>query len=238
MKKIESIPQKLLLIIPCYNETNSIGALLQEIHELKAGYDIVVIDDGSKDNTFDVASQFSPCLKLKGNLGIGGAVQTGIKFALAKGYDLCIRVDGDGQHPPDQIQVLIGSYLESSVNLIIGSRFHVSSAFQSTWTRRLGIKVIRSAFKWLFGCEITDPTSGFMLMDKEAIKLFSSEYPQDYPESISTAIALERGLSVREVPVKMRARTHGSSSIGRMKPLFYMLRVVGYLILIRMGRHL
>lgn len=225
-------------MIPCYNEVDSIGALLQEIQGLKAGYDIVVIDDGSKDDTFDTANRFSPCLKLKMNLGIGGAVQTGIKYAMENGYDLCVRIDGDGQHPPDQIHVLIDNYLESQANLIIGSRFHLSSEFQSTWTRRLGISVIRSAFKWLFGHEITDPTSGFILIDKEAIQLFSKEYPQDYPESISTAIALERGLTVREVPVKMRARTHGSSSIGRMKSFFYMLRVVGYLILIRMGRHL
>ncbi|MBM4140177.1 MAG: glycosyltransferase family 2 protein [Nitrospira sp.] len=229
---------RILLAIPCYNEGANISKILQEIKEQETDCDIIVVDDGSSDNTYFVASQFSHCVKLVANLGIGGAVQTALKYALENDYDLFIRIDGDGQHPPSQIHVLIKSYLTSSANLIIGSRFLLIGDFQSTWTRRLGIGVIRSAFKWLFGRKITDLTSGFMLMDRKAIRLFSAEYPQDFPEPISTAFALERGLTVREVPVQMRAREQGSSSIRGIKIFAYMVRVIGYLILIRMGRHI
>lgn len=230
--------QRILIIIPCYNEESNIGKVLQEIKGLNIGYDIVVIDDGSQDNTYSIASQLSPCLKLVVNIGIGGCVQTGIKYALLYNYDICIQVDGDGQHPPFEIHTLIEDYIKSPASLIIGSRFLLKNRFQSTWMRRIGICAISSAMKWLFGKKITDPTSGFRLMDREAIKLFSCEYPHDFPEPISVGVALEQGLTIREVPVVMRTREYGSSSIAGIKTITYMLRVIGYLILIRMGRHL
>lgn len=234
----DSASQRVLLIIPCYNEASSVGTLLREIQALNAGYHTIVIDDGSRDETFAVASQLSPCLKLAANLGIGGAVQTGIKYALEHDYDLCIQIDGDGQHPPSQIRSLLESYRASPANLIIGSRFLSESDFKSTHLRRVGIQVIRTVIYWLFGRAITDPTSGLRLMDKKAIRLFSSEYSRDFPEPISIAVALERGLIVREIPVQIRLREHGRSSIAGLKTLAYVLRVVGYLILNRLGRNL
>jgi len=233
-----SIPHKILLIIPCYNEESNIGKLLEEIKELNEGYDTIVVDDGSTDNTYAIGSKFSSCIRLASNIGIGGSVQTGIKYALEHGYDLCIQVDGDGQHPPSQIRILLESYVTSPANLIIGSRFLSDVGFVSTWARRLGIKIISGVIRLLFGNNIADPTSGFRLIDIEAIRVFSTEYPHDFPEPISVAIALERGFKVSEVSVQMRPREHGGSSISGIKTFAYMLRVVGYLILIRMGRHM
>ena len=227
-----------ILIIPCYNEENNVGKLLREIQDLNLGYDTLVIDDGSHDNTYAVASQLSPCVKLLTNLGIGGAVQTGIKYALQHNYELCVQIDGDGQHPPSQVCRLMESYLTSPANLIIGSRFLRKKGFKSTWKRRIGIRIISRVIQWLFQHKITDPTSGFRMMDRKAIQLFSTEYPHDFPEPISLAVALERGLSVREVAVNMRSREQGFSSITGIKSFLYMIRVIGYLIFVRMGRDL
>ncbi|MEQ9552835.1 MAG: glycosyltransferase family 2 protein [Coleofasciculus sp. G3-WIS-01] len=227
-----------ILIIPCYNEENNIDKLLREIQKLNLGYDTLVIDDGSQDNTYAVASKLSPCVKLLTNLGIGGAVQTGIKYALQHNYELCVQVDGDGQHPPSQVYRLIESYLTSPANLIIGSRFLRKKEFKSTWKRRIGIRIISGVIQWLFQYKITDPTSGLRIMDRKAIQLFSTEYPHDFPEPISLAVALERGLRVREVSVNMRSREQGFSSITGIKSFLYMIRVIGYLILVRMGRHI
>lgn len=227
-----------ILIIPCYNEEKNVGKLLREVQDLNLAYDTLVIDDGSQDNTYAVASQLSPCVKLLTNLGIGGAVQTGIKYALQHNYELCVQIDGDGQHPPSQIYRLMESYLTSPANLIIGSRFLRKKGFKSTWKRRLGIKIISQVIQWLFQHKITDPTSGLRMMDRKAIQLFSTEYPHDFPEPISLAVALERGLSVREVAVNMRSREQGFSSITGIKSFLYMIRVIGYLILVRMGRHI
>ncbi|HAW49542.1 TPA: glycosyltransferase family 2 protein [bacterium] len=232
------MPQRILVMIPCYNEESSIGPLLREIQELDVHYDTLVIDDGSQDNTYSTASKLSSCLRLVANIGIGGCVQTAIKYAFLNDYDLAIQVDGDGQHPPSQIHTLINDYTKSPSNLIIGSRFLLKERFQSTLMRRIGISAISCIIKWLFGKKITDPTSGLRLMDREAIKLFSSEYPHDFPEPISVGFALERGLTIREVPIAMRTREHGTSSISGIKTIAYMLRVIGYLILIRIGRHL
>jgi glycosyltransferase involved in cell wall biosynthesis len=169
------------------------------------------------------------------NLGIGGAVQTGIKYARDHDYDLCVQVDGDGQHPPGHIKILVDSYRAEPANLIIGSRFLHRAGFKSTWRRRFGIRVIRSAIRFLYGHTLTDPTSGFRLMDRAAIRIFSRDYPQDFPEPISAAVALRQGLTIREVPVDMRCRQAGTSSIDGWHSLWYMLRVVGYLTLLRVG---
>ena len=229
-------PYRILLAIPCYNEEGAIGPLLREIRSLHADYDMIVVDDGSRDNTYGVASAMAPCLRLIANLGIGGGVQTSIKYAFERGYDLCVQVDGDGQHPASEICVLVDSYRASPANLIIGSRFLADGEFRSTFARRVGIQAISAAIRWFFGCRVTDPTSGFRIMDREAIRIFSAEYPHDFPESISVAVALEHGLSIREVPVRMRAREHGDSSIQGLKRMAYMLRVIGYLALIRLKR--
>lgn len=223
---------RVLLILPCYNEAGSIGTLLTEIASLGLGYDTVVIDDGSSDDTHTIASNLSPCVRLLENLGIGGAVQTGIRYAQRNGYDFCVQIDGDGQHPPGQVARLLAAYKPGKANLVVGSRYLSADTFRSTFARRLGGEVIGRSIGFLFGIKrLTDPTSGMRLMDRAAIEFFAVRYPHDYPEPISLAWALQYGLGVTEVPVQMRAREHGSSSIAGPQTFAYMVRVLSYIAL-------
>jgi len=224
---------KVLLIIPCYNEGENIGALLDEIRGMQRGYGTLVVDDGSDDNTFEVASRLSFCVQHIENLGIGGSVHTGIKYAQEHGYDFCVQVDGDGQHPPDQVAKLLHAYEECPANIVIGSRYLQEDTFRSTWARRLGSRIIGGFLKKQFGQSITDATSGLRLMDRTAISFFAEDYPHDYPEPISLARAFHHGLTAREAPVEMRSREHGASSISGIKTFLYMIRVLGYLVLVR-----
>lgn len=225
---------RILLIIPCYNEQESIEALLNEIASLEQGYSTVVIDDGSRDSTYEKAIKLSPTVKLLRNLGIGGAVQTGIRFAAANDFDFCIQIDGDGQHPPTEISKLMLAYKESPRSIIIGSRYLFNDSFRSTAARRFGSRAIAWSLNTLFkSCYVTDPTSGMRMMDRAAIKLFANSYPHDFPEPISLAWALREGLSVGECGVHMRSRDSGRSSIAGWKPIAYMLRVLGYVALAR-----
>jgi len=229
----QSLQPRVLLIIPCFNEGESIGALLGEIQGMHGGYDTLVVDDGSSDQTFDIASKISPCVSHVENLGIGGAVHTGIKYAHEHGYDFCVQVDGDGQHPPNQVTRLLHAYKESPANIVIGSRYLHGDTFRSTWARRLGSRIIGGFLKRQFGQSISDATSGLRLMDRAAISFFAEDYPHDYPEPISLARAFHHGLTAREVPVEMRSREHGASSISGIKTFLYMIRVLGYLVLVR-----
>jgi glycosyltransferase involved in cell wall biosynthesis len=226
---------RVLIIIPCFNEQATIATLLEEISACRQGYETIVVDDGSHDATYQVASELSPTVKLLRNLGIGGAVQTGIKYAHSKGFDFCVQIDGDGQHPPSEIAKLLQAYREAPRSIIIGSRYLQNDTFRSTWARRFGGQTIALALNTLFNhCAIADPTSGMRLMDRKAIGLFAKHYPHDFPEPISLAWALKLGFSVGEVPVQMRARAHGNSSIIGLKPIMYMLRVLGYIGLARL----
>lgn len=223
-----------LVIVPCYNEEASVGKVLQQIESLDVGLETMVIDDGSLDDTHAVARRRSRCLRMLRNLGIGGAVQAGIRYAAQEGFDLCLQVDGDGQHLPEEIPLLLQSYVDEPADLIIGSRFLMPGTFASTFLRRLGIGLISAALFVLFRKTLTDPTSGFRLMGRQAIDLFAGEYPHDFPEPISNAVALAHGLTVREVPVRMQPRQGGRSSIRGLKNAAYIIRVIGYLILARL----
>lgn len=226
---------RVLIIIPCYNEQSSISALLKEISEYGKGYDTIVIDDGSIDSTYEIARQFSPAVRLLKNIGIGGAVQTGIKYAYSNGFDFCVQIDGDGQHQPDEIEKLLEAYKNKPRSIIIGSRYLENDSFQSTWARRFGSRAIAKALNTLFTqCSITDPTSGMRLLDRNVIEFFAKHYPYDYPEPISLAWALKEGFTVGETQVKMRKRMYGKSSIIGIKPISYMLRVLGYILLARL----
>lgn len=228
---------RVLLIIPCYNEQGAIVPLLKEISDLGQDFEVLVIDDGSSDNTFVLAQPLAPTVRLPRNLGIGGAVQTGIKYADHHDFDFCVQIDGDGQHPPDQVSKLLKAYASNPAEIIIGSRFLNNDTFRSTWSRRVGNQTIARVLNFLFPkCEVTDPTSGMRLMDRRAISFFSHCYPHDFPEPISLAWALKAGMEVRDVPVEMRARGYGTSSIVGIKPFAYMLRVLGYILLARLKR--
>ena len=227
---------KILAIIPCYNEAASLPALFEQMARHCPELDLLVIDDASTDNTAEVVSGKLPVIRLVRNLGIGGAVQTGLKYALRNGYELALQIDGDGQHPPEQIPNMLAHYREVPVNILIGSRFLEEGGFNSTFLRRQGIFLIRWTLNLLYGSRITDPTSGMRLMDRKAIVLFSEHYPQDYPEPISIANALEQGMSVAEVSVSMRSRMNGKSTISGPRSLIYMIQVVGYILLTRAKR--
>jgi len=227
-----------LVIVPCFNEEQSIASLLEEMSRvLDSGYETLIIDDGSHDRTKDVAAPLSRCIRLPVNLGIGGAVQTGLKYALRRGYASCIQIDGDGQHPPGEISKLVRAWRDTGANVVIGSRYVGKGGYRSTWTRRAGARVIAALLNALFPeLAITDPTSGMRLVDRSAIELFASHYPHDFPEPVSIAIAARCGLKVHEVPVIMKARAYGSSSISGLKNLAYMIRGLGYIVLTRLQR--
>ena len=232
-------PARILIIIPCYNEQGAIAGLLQEIAACRQGYETIVVDDNSQDSTYEIARRFSPIVRLMKNLGIGGAVQTGIKYAYNKGFDLCVQIDGDGQHHPGEIAKLLEAYRQMPRSIIIGSRYLQNDTFRSTYVRRFGGQIIAGTLNALFPrCSVTDPTSGMRLMDRNAIEFFANHYPHDFPEPISLAWALRKGFTVGEVQVKMRTRAHGNSSIAGLKPLSYMFRVLGYIVLARFTRPL
>jgi glycosyltransferase involved in cell wall biosynthesis len=226
---------KVALLIPCFNEQACIGAVLAALTTAFPHYDRIVIDDGSSDDSAHTAAKGAVVVRLPVNLGIGGAVQAGILYARDKGYDYCIQVDGDGQHPPDAVQAVINSYSRTPANLTIGSRFLMpTTGFKSTLFRRLGISIIRSVIRRVTGQRITDPTSGLRLMDRAAIEIFADDYPPDFPEPISIAIAFESGLTIQEAHVAMKERVTGTSSIGGMRNVSYMVRVCAYLVAVRL----
>ncbi|MCZ6602817.1 MAG: glycosyltransferase family 2 protein [Planctomycetota bacterium] len=228
-------PERILLILPCYNEGTLIGDVLREVRDLDAGYDTLVIDDGSTDNSYEVASGLSPCVRLVENLGIGAAVHTGLLYARERGYDICVQVDGDGQHPPEEVRKLVAAYRSDPANLIIGSRYIDNDGFRSSFARRLGSRVIGKTLQLLFGKFVTDPTSGLRLFDRGAIAALADNFPHDYPEPIVVARALRQKLTLREVPVRMRERGSGESSIQGHNILNYMIRALGYIALARLG---
>lgn len=216
---------KALLVIPAYNEADNIVEVVRTIEN--AGYDYVVVNDGSRDDTLAVCHTHGiNVIDLGINLGIGGAVQTGHKYALTHGYDVDIQVDGDGQHDISYIPSLLAK-MEEGYDLVIGSRFlGEGEGFQSTGMRRLGISWLSKAIKQVCGLRITDATSGFRATGKRALKLYCRYYPTDYPEPESIVSAAKAGLRVAEVPVVMRERQGGTSSISPLRGAYYMIKVL------------
>ena len=213
-----------LVIIPAYNEQESIVSVVRSV--ITAGYDYVVVNDGSTDETLSICDRNGfNVLSLPQNLGIGGCVQAGHKYALLNGYDVDIQFDGDGQHDVAYIPSLV-EQIRSGSDLAIGSRFvRDSDGFRSTALRRMGIVWLSLWIRAFSRKRITDPTSGFRASGKKAMALFCKNYPTDYPEPESIMLAIKSGLSVDEVPVTMRERQGGKSSIGGLSSLYYMVKV-------------
>lgn len=221
--------KKLLVIIPAFNEAKNISNTVNSIKNLESEYcliDYIVINDCSIDNTEEVCVQNNfNHINLPLNLGIGGAVQTGYKYALYNNYDYAIQFDGDGQHDVNYIEKLI-SELEKGVDLVIGSRYiNEVSEFKSTKIRRVGKSILSFLIKMFTGKKVTDPTSGFRGCNRKIIELFANSYPIDYPEPDTIAYVLKKGYKVFEVPVKMNERINGSSSINAIKSIYYMIKV-------------
>lgn len=215
---------KVLIVIPAYNEADNILNTVRGVVE--RGYDYIVVNDGSRDATLNVCrSNGLNVLDLPMNLGIGGAVQAGHKYAQRFGYDIDIQLDGDGQHDPAYLDALVRE-VASGADLVIGSRFlEKNDGFQSTFMRRVGITWLSAMLKLCTGRRVSDPTSGFRACGRRAIDLFCASYPVDYPEPESIAVAIKSGLSVKEVSVEMRERQGGTSSIGGLSSVYYMLKV-------------
>ena len=216
---------KTLIIVPCYNEQETIASLYLEICE-KTPYDVIVVNDCSIDDSRDVLERENiPHLDLPLNLGIGGAVQTGYRYALSKGYDIAVQVDGDGQHDPGQIDLLVAPIESGEADLVIGSRYIGKIGFQSSVMRRVGIRFFKMLIYCLSGKVITDATSGFRAANRKTMKLFDVHYASDYPEPESNMLAIKNKLRVFEIPVTMRERQGGKSSIKALQPIYYMLKV-------------
>lgn len=215
---------KTLIVIPAFNEEENILAVVRRVEA--AGYDYLVVNDGSTDGTARVCRENAiNFVDLFYNLGIGGAVQTGHLYALQHGYDVDVQVDGDGQHDISYVPRLLEE-IAAGADLVIGSRFvERTDGFQSSALRRAGIKWLKGCIRHVTGLMITDSTSGFRASGPRALELFSADYPTDYPEPESIVIAAKRGLTVKEVPVVMRERQGGASSISALKSVYYMIKV-------------
>jgi glycosyltransferase involved in cell wall biosynthesis len=223
---------KVLIIIPAYNEEKNI---LATVSKLK-GIDYVVINDGSLDNTKEVCIKNNiNYIDLPFNLGIGGAVQTGYKYAYYNNYDIAIQYDGDGQHDPKYIDKLVKE-IEKGNDIVIGSRFvEELSKFKSTFMRRVGIKFLSWLIYATTGRKVYDPTSGFRACNKKIIELFAYDYPIDYPEPDTIVSVIKKGYKYSEVSVEMNERKHGKSSISAFKSLYYMIKVSSAIIISSMS---
>jgi len=231
---------KKLIIIPAYNESECIEATVRDIMENASDFDYVIINDCSTDDTRAICERNNfNIVNLPINLGIGGAVQTGYMYAMEYGYDVAVQVDGDGQHDPQFLRQM-AEYLEThEVDMVIGSRFIEKEGFQSSMIRRLGIVYFTKLIKLCTGKTVTDPTSGLRMAGRNVIRLFADCYPKDYPEPESTVAALNHGYVVAEIPVVMRERQGGVSSITMKRSVYYMVKVTLAILMewLRGGKH-
>ena len=223
---------KILIIIPAYNEeANILNTYLNIINYNKKNhtdYDIIVINDGSIDNTkYILESNDIPHIDLIENLGIGGAVQTGYKYAYENKYDVAVQFDGDGQHNIEYVKNIVKPILNENCDMSVGSRFILPNqkGYKSSKARRIGIKMISMLIKIFTGKKVYDPTSGFRAVNKEIIKIFADNYPLEYPEPVSYVSVFKNGYRVNEVSVVMNERVGGKSSIHAWKNIYYMVNV-------------
>lgn len=218
---------KILIIIPAFNEELTITKVVKGISD--AGYDYVVINDGSYDGTKKILDENNfNHIDLIFNLGIGGAVQTGYKYAYKLGYDIAVQMDADGQHDISYVKKITQPILDEEADLAIGSRFTEKTLdnFNSTAMRRVGIKMISNVIKLLSGKRIYDTTSGFRAANRKIIEIFANDYPLEYPEPVSEFVLLKNSFKIKEVSVKMHARNGGRSSIRSWRKGYYMINVI------------
>ncbi len=228
--------KKTLVIIPAFNEAGNIGRTVREVLAVvvpDTKITALVIDDGSSDNTAVLAHQAGACVvPLPFNLGIGGAVQAGYRYADEHGFDIAVQVDGDGQHDVSYLGQLLRPVIDGNVDMAIGTRFLSSqNGFRSTALRRVGIRFFTALIRLITGFTATDPTSGFRACGRRLIRLFASYYPSDFPEPEALVVARRLGARIVDVPVVMRPRIAGKSSIGRLKSPYYMLKVTTAILL-------
>ncbi len=217
---------KILVIIPAYNESEAILNVIAELKKEAPECDYVVINDCSTDDTASKLRE-NGCrfVNVPVNLGIGGGVQTGYKYAVEKGYDVTVQLDGDGQHRPDYISAITKRVESGELDMCIGSRFLEESGFRSSFMRRVGIRFLCFLLRVTCGVRVSDATSGFRACSRELSKFFADHYAQDYPEPEAIMAAVLSGFKVGEAPVEMRERQGGSSSIKPLNSAYYMFKV-------------
>ena len=227
---------KNIIIIPAYNESGNIENTIKDIKQNSKGFDYIIVNDCSTDNTLEICREnHFNYLNLPINLGIGGAVQAGYRYAYYHGYDTAVQFDGDGQHDASYLSALLEVLEKDEADMAIGSRFIENEGFQSSAMRRMGIKFFTRLIKILTGKRITDPTSGMRMVNRKLIKEFTFSYPKDYPEPESVVTVMCRGYRAKEVPVKMRSRSEGESSISMSKSVYYMIKVSISIIICRLS---
>lgn len=236
--------EKILLIIPAYNEQDNILNTCKKIEKYnkknKINYDVIVINDGSKDKTEEILiNNKIPHITLVHNLGIGGAVQTGYKYAYENGYDIAVQFDGDGQHDVSYVKNIIDPIISKEADFTIGSRYidSTTSEFKSTLARQIGIKLISFLIKLVTRKKVLDTTSGFRACNRNIIKEFAENYPTEYPEPITTTELLKKGYRLEEVAVSMNEREAGQSSIKAWKNLYYMINVYLSILMVAIRRY-
>ncbi len=227
---------KKLVIIPAYNESGNIDKTINDIKQNAPDFDYVIINDCSTDKTLEVLrNKGYNYLNLPINLGIGGAVQTGYRYAYYHGYDMAVQFDGDGQHNAAYLDEMAEVLVETDSDMVIGSRFIEKEGFQSSGLRRVGIGFFTKLIKMLTKKVITDPTSGMRIVNRRLLEVFTNDYPKDYPEPESTVTALSKGYKITEIPVKMNEREEGASSISNLKGVYYMIKVSIAIIIARLN---
>jgi glycosyltransferase involved in cell wall biosynthesis len=216
-----------IALVPAHNEESTIAGVVAEIKRFDPDFDVLVIDDGSTDETARAAQLAgADVVSLPFNLGIGGAVQTGLQFAHRNDFDIAVQVDGDAQHDPMEIPKILGPVVEGHADLVVGSRFLGEGEYEPPLSRLLGIKLLSQLVSLLVRERVTDPTSGFRALNRRAISLFASDYPHDYPEVEATVLVFRHRLKLAEVPVRMRLRGAGQSSITFRRSAYYMAKVL------------
>jgi len=226
-----------LIIIPAYNESECIEKTIENIQKNAEDFDYIIINDCSTDNTREICEKRGfHIINLPINLGIGGAVQTGYLYGVRYGYDMAVQVDGDGQHDAAFLQKMADCLEETGADMVIGSRFIEKQGFQSTGARRIGIRFFTWLIRLMTGKTVTDPTSGLRMVNRKVMAEFAKDYPKDYPEPETAVTVLHCGMKIEEIPVVMKERAGGVSSISMKKSVYYMVKVSMAIIIERMRR--
>ncbi len=217
-----------IAIVPAYNEEATVASVVRKIVECAPEYDVVVVDDGSTDKTSQEAIESgATVIKHPFNLGIGGAMQSGYRYALEHEYSHAVQVDGDGQHDPAQIQDLFRAMDdEQGIDMVCGSRYVNGTTYKASKSRRMGMLIFAKLLSPLVGQKVTDPTSGFRLVNRHGIELFARDYPHDYPEVEAIVMVHAHKLKMKEIPVRMSQREGGRSSITPTQSAYYMAKVL------------
>lgn len=227
---------KVLLIIPAYNEEEALRSLIEEIKTVCPGVDYLVVNDCSSDDTERLLEELGAnYISLPCNMGIGGAVQSGYRYAAQNGYDIAIQIDGDGQHDVRFVKDMVKLIEDKQADVVIGSRFIDKEGFQSSQARRIGIRILSMLIRLMCGAKVKDVTSGFRAVNRRFIELFAENYPDDYPEPEVIVTAKLYGAVIKELPVVMRERTTGKSSINLKRSIYYMIKVSLAIIICRIS---